>query len=64
MSQTEQATTEKQKNLKIDRKIGLQMEKLIPKMQKLAENYNLADVREKSPVPQCAECCYRIWKWH
>ena len=25
------------------------MEKLIPKMQKLAGNYNLADVREKSP---------------
>lgn len=49
MSQTEQTTAEKQKNLKIDQKIGLQMEKLIPKMQKLAASYNLADVREKSP---------------
>ena len=47
MSQTEQATTEKQKNLKIDRKIGLQMEKLIPKMRGLAESYNLRN--ERSP---------------
>ena len=45
MSQTEQATTEKQKNLKIDRKIGLQMEELIPKMRGLAETYNLRNER-------------------
>ena len=49
MSQTEQITTEKQKNLKIDQKIGLQMETLIPKMQEFADSYDLADVREKSP---------------
>ena len=48
MSQTEQIT-EKQKNLKIDQKIGLQMETLIPKMQEFADNYELAGVREKSP---------------
>ena len=47
MSQTEQGTTEKQKNLKIDKKIGKRMEILIPKMQKFADRYNLA--REKSP---------------
>ena len=49
MSQIEQVTTEKQKNLKIDQKIGLQMETLIPKMQEFANSYNLAGVREKSP---------------
>ncbi len=48
MSQTEQIT-EKQKNLKIDQEIGLQMETLIPKMQKFADSYDLDDVREKSP---------------
>ena len=48
MSQTEQVT-EKQKNLKIDQKIGKRMEILIPKMQEFADSYNLADVREKSP---------------
>lgn len=49
MSQTKQAITGKQKNLKIDQEIGKQMEILIPKMQKFAGNYDLADVREKSP---------------
>ena len=49
MSQTGQPTTEKQKNLKIDQKIGLQMETLIPKMQAFADSYDLAGVREKSP---------------
>lgn len=49
MSQTGQVTTEKRKNLKIDQKIGLQMETLIPKMQEFADSYDLADVREKSP---------------
>lgn len=47
MSQTEQVATEKQKNLIIERKIGLQMEILIPKMQELAKNYNLRN--ERSP---------------
>ena len=47
MSQTEQGTAEKQKNLRIEREISLQMEKLIPKMQKLAESYNLRN--ERSP---------------
>ncbi len=47
MSQTEQVTTEKQKNLMIERKISLQMEELIPKMQKLAKSYNLRN--ERSP---------------
>lgn len=41
MSQTEQALTNRQKNLLIDRKINLQMEVLIPKMQKVAESYKL-----------------------
>ena len=49
MSQTEQVITEKQKNLRIDQKIGEQMETLIPKMRELADSYNLARVREKSP---------------
>lgn len=49
MSQTGQVTTEKQKSLKIDQKIGLQMETLIPKMQEFADSYDLDDVREKSP---------------
>ena len=47
MSQTEQGTAEKQKNLRMEREISLQMEKLIPKMQKLAESYNLRN--ERSP---------------
>ena len=47
MSQTEQRTAEKQKNLKTEREISLQMEKLIPKMQELAESYNLRN--ERSP---------------
>ena len=47
MSQTEQGTAEKQKNLRIEREISLQMEELIPKMQKLAESYNLRN--ERSP---------------
>ena len=47
MSQTEQATAEKQKNLKTEREISLQMEKLIPKMQKLAKSYDLRN--ERSP---------------
>ena len=46
MSQTEQVT-EKQKILMMERKIGLQMEKLIPKMQEMARGYNLRN--EKSP---------------
>ena len=46
MSQTEQFT-ERQKILIIKTKIGLQMEKLIPKMQKMAKNYNLQN--ERSP---------------
>lgn len=49
MSQTKQAITEKQENLKIDQEIGKQIEILIPKMQKFAGSYDLADVREKSP---------------
>ena len=49
MNQTEKDITEKQKNLMMDREIGLQMEILIPKMQKLANNYKLGDVKEKSP---------------
>ena len=47
MSQTEQVTTEKQRNLKIDQKIGKRMEILLPKMQEFADGYNLAS--EKSP---------------
>lgn len=47
MSQTEQVTPETQRNLEINRKIGLQMEKLIPKMQAFADCYDLAG--EKSP---------------
>ena len=49
MSQTEQESTEKAKNLKMNQKIGLQMETLIPKMRELADSYNLAGVREKAP---------------
>ena len=49
MSKTEQVITEKQENLKIDQKIGKQMETLIPKMLEFADSYDLADVREKSP---------------
>lgn len=47
MSRTEQGTTEKQKNLRMEREISLQMEKLIPKMQALAKSYNLRN--ERSP---------------
>ena len=47
MSQAEQGIAEKQKNLRMEREISLQMEKLIPKMQKLAESYNLRN--ERSP---------------
>lgn len=47
MSQTESGTAEKQKNLRIEREISLQMEKLIPKMQELAKSYNLRN--ERSP---------------
>ena len=47
MSQTGQGTAEKQKNLRMEREISLQMEKLIPKMQKMAESYNLRN--ERSP---------------
>ena len=47
MSQTGQVTTEKQKNLRMEREISLKMEKLIPKMQKLAKSYNLRN--ERSP---------------
>ena len=46
MSQTEQVI-EKQKILMMEREIGLQMEKLIPKMQEIARGYNLRN--EKSP---------------
>ena len=47
MNHREQVSTDKQKNLRIDQKIGLRMEILIPRMQKLANSYNLAG--EKSP---------------
>lgn len=49
MNQTDKDTTERQSNLKIERRISLQMEYIIPKMQKLAKSYNLESVKEKSP---------------
>ena len=48
MSQTEQVTAKKQKNLKTletEQKISLHMEELIPKMRGLAETYNLRNER-------------------
>ena len=39
--------SEQQKVLLMEREIGLQMEKLIPEMQKMAKNYNLRN--ERSP---------------
>lgn len=47
MKQTDKDTTERQSNLKIERSISLQMENIIPKMQKLAKSYNLRN--ERSP---------------
>lgn len=47
MSQKAQDTVERQNNLKIEREISLQMENIIPKMQELANNYNLR--HERSP---------------
>ena len=46
MSQTEQVPNQ-QKILLMDREIGMQMEKLIPEMQKMARNYDLRN--ERSP---------------
>lgn len=47
MNQTDKNTTERQTNLKIERKISKKMEKIIPKMQELADSYNLSN--ERSP---------------
>lgn len=47
MSETGKDTTERQNNLKIEREISKQMEKIIPKMQKMAKTYNLRN--ERSP---------------
>ena len=46
MSQTKHVT-QQQQILLMERKIGLQMEKLIPKMQRIARGYNLRN--ERSP---------------
>lgn len=47
MSQTDKNTTERQTNLRIERAISMQMEEIIPKMQELADSYNLSN--ERSP---------------
>ena len=47
MTQTDKNTDERQTNLKIERAISLQMEEIIPKMQELADSYNLSN--ERSP---------------
>ena len=47
MNQTDKNTDERQTNLKIERAISLQMEEIIPKMQELADSYNLSN--ERSP---------------
>ena len=49
MSETGKDTTGRQNNLKIEREISKQMEKIIPKMQNFSKSYNLERVREKSP---------------
>ena len=41
MSQTDKNTTERQTNLKIERAISVQMEEIIPNMQKMAKSYKL-----------------------
>ena len=48
MNQTGQVL-DRQKILMMEKKIGLEMETLIPDMQKMADNYELGKVEERSP---------------
>ena len=48
MNETGQVLNQ-QKILLMEKKIGLEMETLIPDMQKMAKNYKLGDVKERSP---------------
>ena len=45
MNEKEKDTTERQTNLKIEHEISLQMEKIIPRMQTLANSYNISNER-------------------
>ena len=48
MSQTGQVL-DQQKILVMEQEIGIELETLIPNMQKMADNYNLGNVKERSP---------------
>ena len=61
MSQTEQVPNQ-QKILLMEREIGLQMENLIPEMQKMARNYDLRN--ERSPFRNVLDVATDPGKWH